>query len=66
MKEKGGGELGADTEGGVARLSCKARGFPQSRVTCQREDGPKIIIHNGSHQKMKGVFIFMLIPNGLT
>ena len=59
MNEEGGGELGADTEGGVARLSCKARGFPQSRVTCQREDGQKIIIRNGSLQKMKGIFIFM-------
>lgn len=45
-------------EGGVARLSCKARGFPQPRVTWRREDGQEIVIRNGALQKHKGYHHF--------
>lgn len=34
-------------EGGSAKLTCKARGFPQPKVVWKREDGAAIIIRTG-------------------
>uniref|UniRef100_T1GDX3 Ig-like domain-containing protein n=1 Tax=Megaselia scalaris TaxID=36166 RepID=T1GDX3_MEGSC len=43
-------------EGGSAKLICRAKGFPQPKITWRREDGREIIARNGPHGKTKGSF----------
>lgn len=42
------------SEGGTARVSCRARGQPEPRVMWRREDGEDIIIRHINGSKTKG------------
>ena len=40
-------------EGGVVKLTCKARGIPEPRITWRREDGGDIIVKEAGPQGAK-------------
>lgn len=40
-------------EGGSAKLICKARGYPQPRITWKREDGGEIVVRGGQQGKSR-------------
>ncbi|KAL5278269.1 hypothetical protein ACFFRR_003110 [Megaselia abdita] len=44
-------------EGGSAKLICRAKGFPQPKITWRREDGREIIARNGPHGKTKALAV---------
>lgn len=46
-------------EGGSAKLICRAKGFPQPKITWRREDGREIIARNGPHGKTKGMYFVL-------
>lgn len=42
-------------EGGVAKVSCRARGMPTPRIMWRREDGADIVLRDPNGGKTKGM-----------